>query len=87
MGDIAVDDIVVASGGCTIRPKEAARTVTYISSAIHSYTELPPTTPSPPGPHDCFFETDLCSWTSTVGEVRTCPATHLHKANFNDGHC
>lgn len=70
MGDVAVDDIVVASGGCAVYPAEAARGVNYVPPSIHTQTEVPPTTPSP-GPFDCTFEEDLCSWSSTIGEVRT----------------
>lgn len=74
MGDVAVDDVVVASGGCAVHPKEAARNATYIAPASRTYTELPPTTPAL-GPYDCFFEVDLCSWSSSVDEVRICPHT------------
>lgn len=69
MGDVAVDDIFVASGGCAIRPSDAGRKVTYISPSTYTHTELPPTTPSP-SPYDCFFDTDLCSWSSNTDEVR-----------------
>lgn len=78
MGDVAVDDIIVASGGCAVHPVDAARKETPNSHTINTHTELLSTTLSP-GPYDCLFETDLCSWSSNIGEVRTCLCTLVHK--------
>lgn len=69
MGDIAVDDIVIAAGGCAVQPAHAGERVTYVSPTIHAYTEPPRFIPSE-GPYDCYFEVDLCSWSSSIDEVR-----------------
>ncbi|KAG0730111.1 MAM and LDL-receptor class A domain-containing protein 1 [Chionoecetes opilio] len=80
MGDVAVDDIVVASGGCAIIPEEAGEGVTYVSPAPHTRTEVQPFTAAPgPDVHDCTFEQDLCSWSSSMSEVRTGLQTQAHR--------
>lgn len=68
-GDVAVDDVVVAAGGCVIRPPEAADGVNYTTPVTPSPAE--PTTTGPPGIYDCTFDEDLCRWTSDSGSVRT----------------
>ena len=68
MGDIAVDDIVVSSGGCAVYPSEAARGVNYLPPDIHSLMEMASSV-SAPGLYDCTFQQDLCSWSSTAEDV------------------
>lgn len=73
MGDVAIDDILVTAGGCAVSPAEAAREVNYVPPSIQSATVAPlaSTSSLPLGPHDCTFEQDLCSWSSTIDDVRT----------------
>lgn len=77
MGDVAVDDVVVASGGCAVHPKEAERNTINVAPVSGMYTAPTPTTPAL-GPYDCYFEVDLCSWSSSVGEVRTRPHKYMY---------
>ncbi|XP_071520575.1 LOW QUALITY PROTEIN: MAM and LDL-receptor class A domain-containing protein 1-like [Panulirus ornatus] len=64
LGDVAVDDVVVASGGCAIHPPEANDGVNY-TTPVRPTPE--PTTTGPPGIYDCSFDEDLCLWTSDSG--------------------
>ncbi|KAK7069140.1 hypothetical protein SK128_025179 [Halocaridina rubra] len=65
MGDIAVDDVLVAAGGCAIQPSEARGGVNYTMPSLPT-TE--PGTTSPPSIYNCDFSVDLCVWTSISGD-------------------
>lgn len=68
MGDVAIDDVLVASGGCALQPAEASNGVNYTTPVLP--TLEPPSTDAPALPYDCSFdENDLCDWTSSAGEV------------------
>ncbi|XP_042228845.1 MAM and LDL-receptor class A domain-containing protein 1-like [Homarus americanus] len=66
MGDVAVDDIVVAADGCIIQPSEANNGVNYTTPVIPTSE---PATSVPPGLYDCYFDEDLCIWKSEAGSV------------------
>ncbi|KAK8747587.1 hypothetical protein OTU49_016476, partial [Cherax quadricarinatus] len=64
MGDIAVDDIIVAAGSCVLRPSEASNGINYTTPLTP--TPQPPTS-QPSSIYDCSFDQDLCIWTSDYG--------------------
>nr|XP_027236461.1 MAM and LDL-receptor class A domain-containing protein 1-like [Penaeus vannamei] len=67
MGDVAIDDVLVASGGCALQPAEAKSGVNYTTPVLP--TLEPPATSSPDMMYDCSFdENDLCAWTSDASE-------------------
>ncbi|XP_037797166.1 MAM and LDL-receptor class A domain-containing protein 2-like [Penaeus monodon] len=67
MGDVAIDDVLVASGGCALQPAEATSGVNYTTPVLP--TLVPPSTVSPDLMYDCSFdENDLCAWTSDDSE-------------------
>lgn len=77
MGDVAVDDIVVASGGCRIQPVEAAGGANYTSPVTPTLQPQGTTTPRVPGIYDCDFEGDFCQWTCDDSSVRKITHTTL----------
>lgn len=82
MGDVALDDIVVASGGCAIQPAEASAGVNYTTP--EKPTLQPPTssTSGPSGRYDCDFEGDLCLWSCDDSPVRNIPGLILLVVTF-----
>ena len=64
MGDVAIDDIIFSSGSCAVIPTDA-----HVGT---NYTKPTPTPPSistsRPGINSCDFQSDLCSWSSTIEE-------------------
>lgn len=67
MGDIAVDDVVMAAGGCVLRPPAASDGVDYVPLPPPT---LPPAPTDSPSIYDCTFDEDLCVWFSDSSSVR-----------------
>lgn len=86
MGDVAVDDIVVAAGGCGIQPVEAASGANYTTPAVPTLQPPDTTTSGFPGIYDCDFEGDWCLWTCNDMPVRRNMRSFFYFI-FINGHC